>query len=98
MKPLRRDDALDSPRGVRACMVVLFHFDPYSHFLHASLIRHSYLFVDFCFVLSGSVIFEAYRDRLRAGFGLKRFLLPRLGRVDPLHLLAPPCFVVYEFA
>jgi peptidoglycan/LPS O-acetylase OafA/YrhL len=79
-------------------MVVLFHFKPNSHFLHVGLIRHSYLFVDFFFVLSGFVIFEAYRDKLRAGFGLRRFILLRLGRIYPLHLFLLICFVVFEFA
>ena len=44
-----RYEALDSLRGICACMVVMFHFKADSHFVSASIIRHSYLFVDFFF-------------------------------------------------
>lgn len=95
---MRRYDALDSLRGICACMVVLYHFKPYSHFVDTNLIRHSFLFVDFFFVLSGFVIFEAYRERLREGFGLGRFVILRIGRLYPLHAFLLICFVVYEIA
>ncbi|MGB5086211.1 MAG: acyltransferase [Methylocystis silviterrae] len=92
----RRYEALDSLRGVCACMVVLFHLKPNSHFVNAALLRHSYLFVDFFFVLSGFVIFEAYRDKLRQGFGLGPFVVLRFGRIYPLHAFLLACFVAYE--
>ena len=38
---LKRYEALDSWRGICACMVVLFHFKAASHLLHVPLIRHA---------------------------------------------------------
>ena len=93
-----RYEALDSLRGICACMVVVYHFKPNSHFVNTSLIRNSYLFVDFFFVLSGFVIFETYRDKLKEGFGLGRFVLLRIGRLYPLHAFLLLCFVGYELA
>lgn len=87
---MERFVALDSWRGVAACLVALFHLEAYSHLvyshLHAvPLLRNSWLFVDFFFVLSGFVIAANYQQRLLDGFGVARFLLLRLGRLYPLH-------------
>lgn len=91
-----RFEALDGWRGVCALLVVLFHFHGNSP-LHANeLIRNSYLFVDFFFVLSGFVIAWNYADRLGDWPGVKRFLVLRLGRTYPLHLFMLLCFVGYE--
>lgn len=79
---------LDSWRGIAACLVALFHLRifAHSHLGEAAFIRHSYLFVDFFFVLSGFVIAANYERRLIAGFDLWRFALLRFGRLYPLHL------------
>lgn len=95
---MRRYDLLDSLRGICACMLVFFHFKPNSHLVCSLFVRHSYLFVDFFFVLSGFVIFESYRDKLREGFGLGRFMLLRFGRLYPLHVFLLISFVAYEVA
>lgn len=79
-------------------MVVLFHFHPNTHFAGNALVRHSYLFVDFFFVLSGFVIFEAYSTKLQQGFGVFRFIGLRLGRLYPLHVSVLLCFLLYEVA
>jgi peptidoglycan/LPS O-acetylase OafA/YrhL len=82
-----RFEALDSWRGVCACMVALFHFAAFSHLTFSPLIGNAYLFVDFFFVLSGFVIAANYRDRLADGFGIGRFITLRLGRIYPLHFV-----------
>ena len=52
----KRFDVLDSWRGIAACLVALYHFRTrtYSHLTDITLLRNSYLFVDFFFVLSRS--------------------------------------------
>jgi len=49
------------------------------------IFRHSWLFVDFFFVLSGFVIAFAYGQRIRDGRGFADFMIRRFGRVWPLH-------------
>jgi len=87
---MERFVALDSWRGIAACLVALFHFEALSHLVYSHLhgvpfLRDSRLFVDFFFVLSGFVIAANYQQRLLDGFGVGRFLLLRLGRLYPLH-------------
>ena len=72
--------ALDSWRGVCACMVALAHVHTVGLAANWPFIKHSYLFVDFFFVLSGFIIFENYFDRLKQGFSLTRFMFLRFGR------------------
>ncbi len=81
-----RFEVLDSLRGLCACAVVLFHFHTNGVLCNLSIVRHSWLFVDFFFVLSGFVIANAYLGRLQAGFSGWRFLGLRMGRIYPLHL------------
>lgn len=90
--------ALDSWRGICACMVALFHFDVLSHLSFLPFVRHAYLFVDFFFVLSGFVIAANYRSRLADGFGTGRFMVLRLGRVYPLHLVTLLLFIPIDAA
>ncbi len=91
-----RFEALDGWRGLCACLVVMFHFHGYSPIYSWGLIRNSYLFVDFFFVLSGFVIAWNYATRLDSWQGVRRFLLLRVGRVYPLHLFMLLCFLAYE--
>jgi len=91
-----RFEALDGWRGICACFVVLFHFHGYGPLYTSSLIRDSYLFVDFFFVLSGFVIAYNYAARLDSRSGVRSFLILRLGRVYPLHLVMLLSFVAYE--
>ena len=93
-----RFEALDGWRGVCACLVVLFHFHGYSPVYHSPFIRHSYLFVDFFFVLSGFVIAWNYATRLATWPQVRHFLVLRVGRVWPLHAVMLALFVAYEFA
>lgn len=91
-----RFEALDSLRGICALLVVLFHMPVASHWRDWGLIQHSYLFVDFFFVLSGFVIAHAYSGRLKTRQDTWRFMVRRLGRVWPLHLLMLLAYVLLE--
>ena len=91
-----RYDALDALRGVCALCVCLFHFKVNGLVAEIGFIRGSWLFVDFFFVLSGFVIAANYRDRLAAGLPVGDFMLLRLGRVYPLHIVMLALFVAVE--
>jgi len=90
--------ALDSLRGLCACMVVLYHFESQSHFNDLAFIQGGWLFVDFFFVLSGFVIATSYGTRLAEGFPIGRFMWLRLGRIYPLHVAVLIVFLLFEFA
>lgn len=96
--PLRRYIALDSVRGLCACMVVLMHLNIQGYMSQTGLIRNAFLFVDFFFVLSGFVIGSSYGERLIAGFPVARFMALRLGRIYPLHITVLLLFVLFEFS
>jgi peptidoglycan/LPS O-acetylase OafA/YrhL len=87
---------LDSLRGVCALMVALFHFNAYSIFKQVTFFRNAYLFVDFFFVLSGFVIAANYQSRLASGFGVRKFMLLRFGRLYPLYFFVLVCFLIVE--
>lgn len=91
-----RYEALDSLRGFCACMVALVHFRTTGAINSSGFIQHSYLFVDFFFVLSGFVIASSYLDKIRGGFPIRKFMLLRLGRVYPLHIVMLAAFLVFE--
>lgn len=84
-----RFEALDSWRGLCALAVIIYHFGYYINieFLQTAITYNAYLFVDFFFVLSGFVVCHAYRDRLGNRRQLGGFLLRRIGRLWPLHLV-----------
>lgn len=77
---------LEALRGICAVLVVFYHVEFVSSLTHNTLVRHSWLFVDFFFVLSGFVI-TLIHGRAATGFSsAKRFLLRRFFRLYPLHL------------
>ena len=84
---------LDSWRGIAALCVVLFHFEAADHIHALRFIRHSYLFVDFFFVLSGFVIAHAYGDKLKSPLEVWQFIVRRFGRVWPLHITVLAAFI-----
>lgn len=92
----RRYHALDSWRGIAACLVATFHFVTSGYLSALPFIRNSYLFVDFFFVLSGFVIAANYRQRILDGFPLGRFFWLRFARLYPLHLFLLVLFFVPE--
>lgn len=80
-----RFEALDAWRGIAAVMVVFFHMPIAWSFYGEGIFRHSWLFVDFFFVLSGFVISYTYEKRIEDGSGFADFMIRRFGRVWPLH-------------
>lgn len=85
---------LESLRGVAAIMVALFHCgfvngDKYP------VIAQGPIFVDFFFVLSGFVMAFAYQDKIAQGLEFRSFILLRLGRLYPLHLVMLLVWVPY---
>jgi peptidoglycan/LPS O-acetylase OafA/YrhL len=85
-------DALTAIRGLAAWWVVFYHFAP---FLYGHLpmdvwwlAKKGFLAVDLFFILSGFVIFYTYQNSLSANVtSVSAFLVKRLARVYPLHLL-----------
>lgn len=91
--------ALDGWRGLAALMVAFYHFGVYSHLQQLSVVRVSFLFVDFFFVLSGFVVAHAYADMLlREKPAWISFVLRRLGRLWPLHLAVLSMFLALELS
>ena len=75
---------LDSFWGICACLVAVSHFGANSIVAGSSLLDRGGIYVDFFFVLSGFVIFSNYRDRLRDGYSLSRFMFLRFARLYPV--------------
>lgn len=76
----------------------MFHMPVASHWRDWGFIQHSYLFVDYFFVLSGFVIAHAYAGRLKTARDGGRFMVRRLGRIWPLHVLMLGAFIGLELA
>src|ERR1700729_416362 len=74
-----RLQALDAWRGIAATMVVLFHMPIAWSLYGQGIFRHSWLFVDFFFVLSGFVIAFAYGRRINNGREFTDFMIRRFG-------------------
>src|ERR1017187_9585721 len=91
-----RFEALDAWRGLSAALVAMFHLVAFSHIYDSPFLRHSFLFVDFFFVLSGFVITASYRTKLLAGFSFWNFMLLRWGRLYPLHIAILAAFIGIE--
>ncbi len=96
--------ALTSIRGLAAWWVVLYHFRSHFPLFGLESLRRffaeGYLAVDLFFVLSGFVIFLNYSDlfiRIQ-GTEVLRFLVARVARVYPLHLLVLVAFLVNPLA
>jgi peptidoglycan/LPS O-acetylase OafA/YrhL len=92
----RRFYALDSWRGICACLVAAYHAPIYGHIFFAPLIRNAWLFVDFFFVLSGFVLSHAYFHKLGNMRDAVDFLIRRFGRLWPLHAATASVLIGYE--
>lgn len=88
--------ALDGWRGLCALFVALFHLNTLDHFHELSFVRHSFLFVDFFFVLSGFVISYAYTDKITTAQDAARFIIRRFGRLWPLHATLLATLIILE--
>ncbi len=89
--------ALDSWRGICALMVAAGHLKTSGFYTSLMIATTSYRFVDFFFVLSGFVIAHAARDQIAAdGSRVWGFLIRRIGRLWPLHLVVLAGFLGYQ--
>jgi peptidoglycan/LPS O-acetylase OafA/YrhL len=87
---------LDSWRGICALLVATYHFPFVGQGFALPFVRHSYLFVDFFFVLSGFVLCHAYSRKISGVADAGRFLIRRIGRIWPLHVALLSAFVILE--
>lgn len=88
--------ALDSLRGLVALAIVFFHMGDFGWIAGLAPFRSGWMLVEFFFVLSGFVIAASYGERLAHGYPRWRFMLIRLGRVYPLHIVTVALFVALE--
>lgn len=88
--------ALDSLRGIVALAIVFFHMGDFGWIAGLTPFRSGWMLVEFFFVLSGFVIAASYGERLAQGYPRGRFMLIRLFRVYPLHILTVALFVALE--
>lgn len=89
--------SLDAWRGICALIVAATHFHTNGYIHSSLLVQRAGRFVDFFFVLSGFVIAHAYRHRLKGG-GAWSFLMRRVGRLWPLHLVTLGATVLMAIA
>ena len=92
----QRYAALDSWRFLAASGVVLFHYNMDFHLGLSNVlpvVQNLSSMVDFFFILSGFVIMQGYRSRLDSMAGYRSFLVARLARIYPLHLLTLLAFL-----
>lgn len=98
--------ALTSLRGIAAVAVLLLHFrDQFGADFNPDrftlFFARSYLFVDFFFILSGFVIAFSYAHMFTKGIVWRdygAFLIKRLARIYPLHIVVLAGFVASEVA
>jgi peptidoglycan/LPS O-acetylase OafA/YrhL len=90
--------ALDSFRGIAALIVAAYHLHGGGPLLQSDFVQSGATAVDFFFVLSGFVIAGSYGARLAAGFSVLRFMVLRLGRIYPLHIVLLAILVAQELA
>lgn len=101
-QPLPQDlKPLTNLRFWAALWVVLYHYRTYADGWSwaSSLLGKGYLGVDFFFVLSGFVLAHVYGRELSAGtYRHSRFLVKRIARVYPMHIVMLAFFVVLALA
>lgn len=87
---------LDSIRGIAATSVVIHHLllmptflaaFPHNAWINCSFFRSAWLLVDLFFVLSGMVMALSYLENDFTRFSLREFMIRRLARVYPLHIV-----------
>jgi peptidoglycan/LPS O-acetylase OafA/YrhL len=89
--------ALDGWRGIAAPLIAIFHFHIDSPISTSLFVRHSWMLVDFFFVLSGFVITHAYAGRLPTAEVRVTFFKRRFARLWPLHVTMLGLFILLEF-
>ena len=93
-----RFDSLDSWRGICAIWIVLYHLRIVSHAYDWLWVRTGDIAVDFFFVLSGFVLTHAYGSQLTSAASRWQFLIRRIGRLYPLHLVTLGAVLLLELA
>lgn len=90
---------LTSLRFFAASWVVLFHLRSrieYDDNWFWGFVENGARGVDFFFILSGFVIFHVYQAQLADGeFSFRQFMLKRVARIYPLHILLLVVFVIF---
>ena len=89
---------LDGLRGVFCLMVVLFHYDQRSlpeQISSSFIIRQSWIFVEFFFVLSGFVICYNYNS-MSNKIQLKSYIIKRFTRLYPLLFFSTILYLSFE--
>lgn len=97
MNGSHRYESLDGLRGICALFVCILHARILSDFFYLELIRNSYLFVDFFFVLSGFVICSSFKNGQGVIY-IIQFIIKRIGRIWPLHMLMIVLLIIIEVA
>jgi peptidoglycan/LPS O-acetylase OafA/YrhL len=98
---------LDSIRGIAALSVAIHHVILMKVFLAAfshkawfdcAFFHNAWLFVDLFFVLSGIVISISYTDADFGKFSFRDFMVRRLARIYPLHIVMLFAILIFRFA
>ena len=96
---MNRIKTLDGLRGLFCILILFEHYSPsYIHPLiyEFPLIRHSYIVVDFFFVLSGYILSLKYSNAILNVKDLKEFYLKRIFRLYPLLFITSSIMLVIE--
>jgi len=93
---VERFEALDSLRGIFACMVVFHHMASTSWLTNRGIFLNGWLGVDYFFVLSGFVIAASYMAKLKEGYPVGKFMALRAGRLLPLHYVVLGLWLSFE--
>lgn len=97
---------LDSVRGIAATSVVIHHLllmptflaiFPHNAWINCSFFRSAWLLVDLFFVLSGMVMSLSYVESEFGRFSLREFMVRRLARVYPLHVVMLTANLLFRF-
>ena len=93
-------------RGIAALFVVMYHLQFGSHYWFplersTDIFLKSYVWVDFFFLLSGFILCHVYYRERRIPFSKEEatsFLIARIARVYPLHILTFFGLIAFHFA
>lgn len=96
MKPVQRFTTLDSFRGICALLVVFFHLHVVGTFIQLPFFRRDEVLLNFFFVLSGFVLAHTYG--MKPNLSFKSFVVSRVFRLYPLHLVMLAFFILFETA
>lgn len=94
MKPVQRFITLDSFRGVLAVLVIGFHLHVVDTFNQGTFFRQGEVLLNFFFVLSGFVLAHTYG--MKPVLSFKAFMISRMFRLYPLHLVMLAVFILFE--